>query len=276
MENNNVLSDNISSLLQERLSALDEVKVYGESQAKVLQLSIAALKAHAAGPDAYAAFVKTAQDLGVSLKDSSLQLWAFPQDQTPAAASAIEYLKKIVGHEEYVRILECSERGDKRFSPQYATLNIHGQERNIEELYQTAKRTKDGRCAAEGETVDHIVDPFTGDKLSAKEAPWFYRGLWISYLTQNPELVQYAEQFDAFSNIGSRHVIEKSYHVCIEAYVKGNRQRYVDVVKCSDWYKNMARKLKRPLSNQIFDASNRASNNTDRSEHTSHENMVVR
>lgn len=258
-------------LLQERLDALRAVKVYGEPQSQVVQFIAAALEAHASGPEAYNAFVEEQTKDGVPWNDISIKLWRFHPEQSPEAESIIEYAKQIVKRDEYVRVLECSERGDKRFTPQHATLNILGQERNIEEIYRTAKRAKDGSCAAAGEKPDHIIDPFTGDKFPGNEAPWFYRGLWISYLTNNPELVKYAEQFDAFSNIGSRHNLENSYHVCIEAFVKGDRQRYVDVVKSSDWYKNMARKLKRPLADQIADAGARSGQTADKTERTGHE-----
>lgn len=44
--------------------------------------------------------------------------------------------------------------------------------------------------------------------------------------------------------------IDKGHHIVVAAYVKGDRERYVAVVKCSNWYKNMARH-KNSLSEKI-------------------------
>lgn len=163
------------------------------------------------------------------------------------------------------KVLECSVRGDRRFSALFAKVSINKKERSIEEWYQDARRTADGKKAGKGKPFDHIVDPFTGDKLPANEAPWFYRGLWITYLSNNPDLVEYASQFDEFSNAFSGKGLENCPEEIIGAYVKGDRQRYVDVVRCSQWYKNMASKKKAALSKQILAAESRC--NTSKSIH---------
>lgn len=163
------------------------------------------------------------------------------------------------------KVLECSIRGDRRFCALFAKVTINGKERSIEEWFQDAKRTADGKKAGKGKPFDYIVDPFTGDKLPGSEAQWMYRGLWITYFAKNPELVKYAEQFDEFTNCFNKYRdpdseedlprgpgqfnltrLESSVEEVIGAYVKGDRDRYVAVVKASNWYKNMARKREHP------------------------------
>lgn len=266
------------NLMRERISALGEVNVWGESQQKAINIVIDAVEAQADGPEAYDAFVEHTNKSDVSFKDATLELWKLPPDQPEGVASAIEYAKKVVMHEEYPRILECSSRGDKRFSSLYAKVCINGKEKSVEEWYQNAKRTADGKKAGKGKPFDYIIDPFTGSKLSVQDAPSLYRGLWITYLKNNPELVKYAEQFDEFTDSfydpGVRDKQIKAYEadpfnkeaeffynnpglLCgadvIGAYVKGDRERYVGVVKCSRWYKNMVN-CKKSLSEQISDA----------------------
>ena len=158
------------------------------------------------------------------------------------------------------KVLECSIRGDRRFCSLFAKITINGKERSIEEWFQDAKRTADGKKAGKGKPFDYIVDPFTGDKLPGAEAQWMYRGLWITYFSKNPDLVKYAEQFDEFTNCFNKYKdpgqevprgygqyniirLEESVEEVVGAYVKGDRDRYVGVVKASKWYKNMARKM---------------------------------
>lgn len=152
------------------------------------------------------------------------------------------------------RVLECSSRGDRRFSALFALVKIKGKEQSIEEWYQNAKRTSDGKKAGKGKSFDHIICPFTGDKLPAKDAADLYRGLWITYLSNNPDLVKYASQFDEFTNMYSGNHLEECPEEVIGAYVKGNRDHYVAFVKAGHWYKNMASKMKAPLSQQISSA----------------------
>ena len=236
--------------MRERLSALGEVNLFTEEQRVYVDVAIDAVEAHADGPEAYAAFVEHQNETDLPLKKVSHQLWMLPQEQPANTEAALEFAKMIVAHDEYTRVLECSSRGDKRFSPLYAKVTIKGIEKSIEEWYQGAKRTAEGKRAGKGRPFDYIIDPFTGDRLSAKDALDLYRGLWFSYFAKNPDLVKYGEQFDEFSNIYSGKAIDDSHHVVIGAYLKGDRERYIAVVKCSNWYKNMA-KHKNSLSEKI-------------------------
>ena len=91
--------------------------------------------------------------------------------------------------------LECSSRGDKRFSAFYAVING----RSIEELYQSCKRDSKGNPVRKGQYVDHCIIrniKYTPDYLTP-----YYRYLWYIYLKNNPELVKYASQFNSFSDM---------------------------------------------------------------------------
>lgn len=156
------------------------------------------------------------------------------------------------------KVLECSSWGDRRFSTLFATVAIKGKEQSIEQWYQNAKRTADGKRAGKGKPFDHIIDPFTGDKLPASDAKDLYRGLWITYLSKNPDLVEYASQFDKFTNMFKDNKLENSPDEVIGAYVKGNREHYVAAVKAGHWYKNMVSKKKPSLSSQIQSAQSKA------------------
>ena len=240
--------------LRERVFALGEVRVFCENQQKAVDVVIGGLEAHEDGPEAYEAYVEYRKNTNMSLKDASLKLWDLPKDQPENVKAAIEYAKDVTSHETYPKVIECSSRGDKRFSSLYAKVSINGQEKSIEEWFQGSKRTEDGKKASKGKPFDYIIDPFTGTKLPKKDAVDLYRGLWITYFTKNPELVKYAKQFDEFTNFyNTGEGFENRYNEMIAAYVKGDRERYIAVVKCSDWYKNMV-KHKSSLTEQIQSA----------------------
>lgn len=162
----------------------------------------------------------------------------------------------VVPEKENPKVLECSSRGDRRFSALFAQVTIKGKTQSIEEWYQGSKRDLDGKRVGKGKPFAYIVDPFTGDRLSGKEATSLYRGLWITYLSKNPELVKYAEQFDEFHDMFKGKNTVNCQADVIAAYVKGDRDGFVASVRASDWYKNMAHKMKgkKSLEEQIQDA----------------------
>ena len=100
-----------------------------------------------------------------------------------------------------VKILECSSRGDKRFSAFYANVNIKNRVNSIEYWYQNAKRTEDGKVPGKGKKVAYFINPFTYHRLPASELTNYYYTLWIRYFTQNPELLEYAKGFDTFTDM---------------------------------------------------------------------------
>lgn len=288
--------ENLSDLrdkLTARIEALTKAPVATDAQKEAIQVAIGALKAAYEGVEAMVSFAEHQNSHGMRLSDAFHVLADIPvpstdnalQNAIKAASETIEAadLHKEMSPEKVEpekKVLECSIRGDRRFSSLFAKVTINGRERSIEEWFQDAKRTADGRKAGKGKPFDYIVDPFTGDKLPGKEAQWMYRGLWITYFAKNPELVKYAEQFDEFTNRFNKYRdpkseadlprgpgqfnltrLESSVEEVVGAYVKGDRDRYVGVVKASDWYKNMARKREHPkrpaLDAKIQDAHER-------------------
>jgi len=78
--------------------------------------------------------------------------------------------------------LECSSKGDKRFSAFYARIKSRGN-KSIEELYQAHKVFADGTTGltwrqAKGRT----------DCVNMNECRVFYGLLWREYICENPEL----------------------------------------------------------------------------------------
>lgn len=288
--------ENLSDLrdkLTARIEALGNAPVTTDAQKEAIQVAIGALKAAYDGVEVMESYAEHQNSHGMRLSDAFHALSDIPapstdnalQDAIKAASEAIEAadLHKEMSPEKAPpekKVLECSIRGDRRFSSLFAKVTINGKERSIEEWFQDAKRTADGKKAGKGKPFDYIVDPFTGDKLPGSEAQWMYRGLWITYFAKNPELVKYAEQFDEFTNCFNKYRnpeseedlprgpgqfnltrLESSVEEVIGAYVKGDRDRYVAVVKASNWYKNMARKRehsrKPALDAKIQDAHER-------------------
>lgn len=126
--------------------------------------------------------------------------------------------------------LECSSKGDKRFSAFYAELRVFNKYRSIENHYQLSKRIGDFIPETwkdvKGKTPTHIhIDGFDYD---VKYTEAWYELLWVKFLDQNPELVEHANQFDTFSDMFK----SKKAIVCqadtIEKYVKEGRQSILE------------------------------------------------
>lgn len=256
--------------MRENIEALSRADVETPEQREAICVAIDALEAVYDGPEQMKAFADHQNASGMTLCDAfhilpdiqHINAGEDFQEAFSVASDAIEasdLQKELESTQPQApkKILECSSRGDRRFSALFANVTIKGKERSIEEFYQDAKRTADGKKAGKGKPFDHIIDPYTGDKLPASEAIWLYRGLWIAYLTNHPELVEYASQFDDFNDSFRTEKMTACQADVIGAYVKGDREQYVDVVKCSLWYKNMAVKKRKPLDEKIQQATER-------------------
>lgn len=82
--------------------------------------------------------------------------------------------------------LECSSKGDKRFSAFYATIKGRGN-RSIEQIYQASKvfREPDGST-----TTDYDIRDVKGLKPhNIGETRELYKTLWDEYISENPELL---------------------------------------------------------------------------------------
>jgi len=87
--------------------------------------------------------------------------------------------------------LECSSRGDKRFSAFYAKVNGH----SIEEWYQAAKKFADGLTGLTWREAK-------GRKaVNTKECARLYAGLWDQYITENPELLIVLRKASGLSDV---------------------------------------------------------------------------
>ena len=120
------------------------------------------------------------------------------------------------------KVLECSSKGDKRFSAMYANVEAFSVMDTIENHYQKSKRDTNGNPVKKGQPVDHMV--LAGRKFSPEMLTAWYRLLWIKYLDQNPELVEYAKQYDEFNDMfRSRNMINCQADV-ITDYIADRKQ----------------------------------------------------
>ena len=120
-----------------------------------------------------------------------------------------------------MKILECSSKGDKRFSAFYAKISFFGRIDSIENIYQSVKRDTNDKIPGKGRKVSHIE--IQGYKLDTKYLTPLYKMLWVKYLDENPNLVTYASLFDDFSDMfKGKNTINCQADV-IRQYVKQGR-----------------------------------------------------
>ena len=119
--------------------------------------------------------------------------------------------------------LECSSTGDKRFSAFYAKVEFNGILNTIENHYQNCKRDAQGNPCKKGQPVDHCV--IKKKVYPATALTPFYRYLWYKYLSEHPELVTYAKQFDTFTDKFRGKCINCQAD-CVKAFVNKNKEFY--------------------------------------------------
>jgi len=90
--------------------------------------------------------------------------------------------------------LECSSRGDKRFSAFYA--RIEGRDnKTIEEIYQAAKKFEDG-------TTGLTIKEAKGRKpINPVKVRKLYSQLWDDYIGENPSLLKVLKKASGLSDI---------------------------------------------------------------------------
>lgn len=121
-----------------------------------------------------------------------------------------------------MKILECSSRGDKRFSSFYAYVDFLGEYDSIEHHYQNCKRDYNGNKVGKGVKVHHII--INNKQLSSSYLSAFYKLLWIKYLDKHQELVTYAKQYDDSNDMfKGPHTMNCQADV-IRSYVKEGRE----------------------------------------------------
>lgn len=131
-----------------------------------------------------------------------------------------------------MRILECSTRGDARFSSFYAIVEADGKKDSIENHYQLSKRfgetvPKSWRDS-KGRKPTHIE--IKGRKLDIRFLTQYYKLLWCKYLDENPYLITIAKKYDDFSDIFKGNSINCQADV-IRQYVKIGRHTIIEDCK---------------------------------------------
>lgn len=126
-----------------------------------------------------------------------------------------------------ISVLECSSKGDKRFSAFFAWINLYGKNANIETHYQNCKKFKDSTITkVKGLHPDYIV--INGKEMDKKYLTPFYKLLWVKYLDQHSELVEYASQFDDFHDIfKGKNTINCQADV-VRQYIKQGRKSIME------------------------------------------------
>ena len=101
--------------------------------------------------------------------------------------------------------LECSSRGDKRFSAFYARIRFRNN-KTIEELYQRRKTFLiDGQMVS-GLSIKEAKGRFP---INMEDCKSFYTQLWSEYFQENPELYDVIRQYNGFTD-----VFGQAGHVC--------------------------------------------------------------
>ena len=122
-----------------------------------------------------------------------------------------------------MKILECSSKGDKRFSAFYAYVEVFGRNTNIERHYQSSKKFYDANITkAKGLQPDYME--IDGKQIDKKYLTAWYKLLWVKYLDQHKELVDYANEFDDFNDIFKGKKSINCQADVIRQYVKQGRE----------------------------------------------------
>jgi hypothetical protein len=126
---------------------------------------------------------------------------------------------------EVMSVLECSSKGDRRFSAFYAKVAVHGEIASIEEHYQLCKRfgneVPDSVRSAKGRKPTHFA--LGGKRYHVKYLSAWYKLLWVKYLDEHPDLVAYASGFGDFSDMFKGRSVNCQADV-IHQYVKEGRK----------------------------------------------------
>lgn len=131
-----------------------------------------------------------------------------------------------------MKILECSSKGDKRFSAFYAKIEVYNKLDSIENHYQLCKRFGDkipkNWCETKGKTPTHIC--INNKKLDVKFLTQYYYLLWCKYLDNNPGLVKIAKEYDNFNDMFRGKSVNCQADV-IKKYIKDGRGEIIKECK---------------------------------------------
>lgn len=129
------------------------------------------------------------------------------------------------------KLLDCSNKGDIRFSPDYAKVECFGVEDTIMNHYINAK-IDDSKMVLRINYKD-MKKEF---KYNVKYIDVFYKMLWFKYLEKHPIYIEYAAKFDDY--IDSE--VPTSIHVdIIRQYIKKGRDSILsDIQELNKLIKN--------------------------------------
>lgn len=128
------------------------------------------------------------------------------------------------------KTLECSSKGDKRFSAFYAKIKIGDSYLSIENHYQLSKRFGHSPVPkswkdSKGKEPTHFI--CMGKVCPVEYLSMYYKLLWYKYLTENPQLVLYASKFNTFTDMFEGKSINCQADV-IAAYVRDKKALYME------------------------------------------------
>lgn len=130
-----------------------------------------------------------------------------------------------------MKILECSSKGDIRFSALGAKVTMHGMNQTIENWYQLSKNFngKRPKSTNQAKHIQHLgYNPTSffifDNEYDIKYLTAWYELLWVKYLDKNKELIEYARQFDDFHDVyRNKNTINCQADV-IRDYIKKGRE----------------------------------------------------
>lgn len=102
-----------------------------------------------------------------------------------------------------LKTLECSSRGDRRFSALYAEVSFCKNWDTIENHYQNCKRDRYGNKAGKGRKVEYVL--LKNKKFSPACLTDLYYALWFVYLSNHKELIPIINQYDVFTDMFRGH-----------------------------------------------------------------------
>ena len=91
--------------------------------------------------------------------------------------------------------LECSSKGDKRFSAFHAKVTFNGEKKSIEDWYQAHKVFEDGSTGLSWR------DAKGRKPVNISSCRSFYSRLWDYYFDENPQLREVIKRYNGFSDI---------------------------------------------------------------------------
>lgn len=111
---------------------------------------------------------------------------------------------KITPNKKELRVLECSTKGDRRYSAFYAKVKVFGVKKSIEEHYQLSKVLKNNISVSLMEDIKGkkpIYFKIKNIRYDIKYLSAWYKLLWVKYLVQHNELIQKAMLFDEYKDM---------------------------------------------------------------------------